>query len=187
MQLPHLIGLCGNPKCGKSTAQRILQNRFGVIPIDDGYPLRDFAMRHFGLTWEEVHSQEGKALYTEVLGQSWQNRKILGDLGALLEGHFGEHILPWMVTRDLDPNQRYSFGSVRKTQGQFYKQKGGILIGITNPIAPPSGYEFDRFDHDIIDVWVHNDSQILGIKGDAGLKRFEDRLIHRLEEFLGHA
>lgn len=182
MAFPRLIGICGNPKSGKSTLQKILLDGFNYLPIDDGYPLRDFAMRHLGLSWDDVHSQEGKARYTDVLGTVWQNRKILGDLGAQLEAMFGEHIMMWMATRTLEPDARYSLGSVRKTQAHYLKAQGGLIIGLTNPLAPPSPYEFDKFDASAVDIWIHNDAQSLGFNEEEGKRQLALQLAVRLAE-----
>src|SRR6476619_5721995 len=98
MQLPWLIGICGNPKSGKSEVQNILKEHYGYIPLDDGLALRQIARDHLGLSWEDVSTQEGKARFTEILGKNWQHRDILGTLGEKLEEMFGENITPWMTT-----------------------------------------------------------------------------------------
>ena len=43
--MSQLIALCGIPGSGKSEVQRILHQRYNVQPIDDGWPMRDFAIR----------------------------------------------------------------------------------------------------------------------------------------------
>ncbi|RWI35403.1 hypothetical protein [Mesorhizobium sp.] len=157
IKLPAYIGLCGNPKSGKSEAQKILHELYGYEPVDDGHVLREFAVNKLGLSWDDVQTQAGKARYTEILGKNWQNRDILGTLGKQLEDMFGEQIMPFIATRGLDPAKRYSFGSVRKTQGHFFKEAGGVVIQIMNPIAPPSPYAFDNFDYKAVDYTIHND------------------------------
>ncbi|QYO75665.1 hypothetical protein [Devosia salina] len=125
MSMPRLIGICGNPGAGKSEVQRILRAPHGYEAADDGWPLRDFAIRHFGLTMEDVSTQFGKARWTSVTGARIQNRDILGRIGNALESAFGDHILPWLAVQSLDPDARYSFGSVRRDQGKVYKSLGG--------------------------------------------------------------
>jgi hypothetical protein len=61
---------------------------------------------------------------------------------------------------NLNLTKRYSFGSVRRQQGIVYRAKGGIVIGVRRPGVGPSGYEFDRFDEDLIDIWIDNDGTI---------------------------
>jgi hypothetical protein len=174
--LPQLIALCGNPGSGKSEAQKFLNNAFGYQPVDDGEALRDFAISHFGLSIKDVYTQEGKDRYTEIANERWQNRNILGTLGKQLEEAFGEHIMPWMATRKLNPHKRYSFGSVRKTQGAFFKQLGGIVIEIQNPDAPASPYEFDRYDQTYVDATIINDGLHRGFERNFALLDFHTKL-----------
>lgn len=158
--LPRYIALCGNPGAGKSEVQDILRQFFDVGPVDDGEPLRKFAMTYFGLTKEQVYTQEGKLQEVEVAGRLWQCRKVLGEFGNALEATFGKHIMPHMAMQVADKSGwgSNSFGSVRRDQGLAYKDRGGVVIGIVNPDAPPSGNEFDTFDTTIVDIWIVNDA-----------------------------
>lgn len=153
---PRLICLVGNPQAGKTLVQEILQRDYGVIPVDDGHPLRDFAMRHFGLSQDDCYTQAGKKRTTEICGVEWENRKILGELGAALEKTFGDFIMPWMATRALCGNQTYSFGSVRRDQPLFYDDKGAVIIEIQNPSARPTGNEWDEYNDSCVDYVIEN-------------------------------
>lgn len=166
---PQLIALCGNPGAGKSEVQKILQAEFSYQPIDDGMPMRHFCVQSLGMKWEDVLTQEGKAGTVEILGKTWVRRDILGQLGNVFEDMFGEHIMPFMATRNLNPMGRYSFGSVRRDQGAFYKKLGGIVMGVRNPLAGPSIYEFDRFDENLVDIWIENDALAQGMTPEDGL------------------
>lgn len=158
--LPRFIGLCGNPKAGKSEVQKILEAEFGYRSIDDGHVLREFAVEKLGLTWDDVQTQAGKARRTEILGKTWVNRDILGTLGKQLEDMFGEWIMPFIATRGLSPHGFYSFGSVRKTQGHFFRKMGGVVIEVRRPDALPSPYEFDRFDTSAVSAVIDNDGDL---------------------------
>jgi hypothetical protein len=161
------IALCGNPKAGKSTVQKILQDLYDVLPVDDGLCLRDFAMRHLGLGQLDVSTQEGKSRQTKILGKSWENRKILGELGAVLENLFGEHIMPWVATRGLKGKGAYSFGSVRKTQGRFFKEQFGkeaVVVEVRRNGAGPSGNAFDAYDRSAVDMVIDNSGTIDDLK-----------------------
>jgi hypothetical protein len=179
--VPHLIALCGFPKAGKSEVQRILSERYGVHPVDDGYALREFAQKHLGLSHDDVYTQEGKARHTVINGRTWQNRDILGSVGKQLEDLFGDHIMPWMATRNLDPNQAYSFGSVRKTQGYFFKKLGGLVIAVNNPIAKASPFAFDAFDEAAVDIWIENDGQARQLSREEGLADLEAKVVDAIE------
>jgi hypothetical protein len=169
MTNPRLIALCGYAGSGKSTAQSILQRFWGYEPVDDGFPLRNFAMQHLGLSKNDVYTQEGKAKFTEILGKNWQNREILGEFGNMLEAMFGKDIMCYMASQNLDPNKRYSFGSVRRDQGNFYKSLGGIVIGIKNPDVSSPKFEFDNFDPTTVDYWVKNDALSKGMSKEKAM------------------
>lgn len=159
MKIPHLIAICGYPGSGKSEIQTIL-TEIGVHCVDDGYPMRKFAITHLGLSHDDVYTQEGKSRFTEIDGAIWQNRKILGEFGNRLEEMFGPYIMPFMATRRLSETISYSFGSVRRDQGKFYQKLGGVVLGVRRPGVGPSGNEFDEFDASIVDYWIDNDGSI---------------------------
>lgn len=166
---PKLIAICGHPKSGKSEVQRLLHSSFGYQPVDDGLPMRAFCVENLGMRWDDVTSQEGKAGHVEILGRRWQRREILGVLGNHFEAMFGQHIMPFMATVGLEHDKRYSFGSVRRDQGLFYRERGGLILGVRNPDAPPSPFEFDRFDESLVDIWIDNDFQIQKLSKEDGL------------------
>jgi hypothetical protein len=179
--LPRFVALCGNPRAGKSEAQKILQEAYGYEPVDDGMPLREIAVEKFGLSWEDVTTQAGKLRYTEIAGNSRQNRDILGSLGVGLEEQFGEMILPFLATRKLDPAKRYSFGSVRKVQGHYYKQFDGVVLEIVNPDAGPSPYAFDVYDKSAIDARIFNNMLHHGFSPEVARKDLANKLQFALE------
>ncbi len=183
MHIPKYIALCGNPKAGKSEVQNILLSQYGVTPVDDGLVLREFCVKNLGLTWDDVQTQEGKARHTTVLDKHWQNRDLLGTLGKQLEDMFGEHIMPYIATRRCADGHSYSFGSVRKTQGQFFREAGGVVVGIRNPVAAPSGFDFDKFDESLVDYWIHNDAQSRGLSRLEGLMDLEQKVHHMMGFF----
>ena len=158
-KIPHIIAICGLPGSGKSEVQKRLSSK-GIIPIDDGAPLREFAINNLGLTVADVYTQDGKLRTTRLLNKEWQHRQLLGDLGVQLEAMLGENIMPFMATRKLWTHQSYSFGSVRRRQAEFYKSLGGFVLGVRRPDVEPSPYEFDQFDESLIDMWIENDSTI---------------------------
>lgn len=177
--LPRLVGICGNPESGKSLVQLMMNQMFGYQMIDDGEVLRKFMMENFDLNWEDVYTKEGKAKFTDVLGKSWQNRDMLGTLGKHLEDMFGEHIMPYLATKNLPVNDsdRFSLGSVRKTQGQFLLDRGGVVLEIVNPDAPPSGFDFDVYDKSVITVSILNDGLSRGLSNEAALSDLEEKVM----------
>lgn len=185
IKLPRLVALCGNPKSGKSEVQRILKEKFSYQPVDDAAVIRRFAIDWLGLTEEDVTTQEGKQKIVEILGKEWQVRDILGTYGCKLEEMFGEWIFPYTATRNLSDLMRYSFGSVRRNQGRFYKQQGGVVIEIQNPLAKPSPYAFDRYDKSVVDIVIDNDSLERGANRAEALLDLEakvERAIFQLSQ-----
>lgn len=185
IQLPPFIALCGNPGCGKTTAAEILCEAFECEIIDTGGPLREIAMAYLGLTRQQVYTQEGKASFVEINGKDWQVRKILGDLGKKLEDLFGEEIMPFMshqgalkVHKDDAALPTFVDPSCRKVQGHYWKRQGGLVIGINNPLAHPSIYEFDAFDETAVDFWIENDGLAAGLPAHLALRDLEGKLVN---------
>lgn len=178
---PRFIGICGRPGSGKSTAQTILHNALGYVPVDDGRPLRVIGLNWLGLTERQVTTQEGKAETVSLNGKDWVVRDILGSIGDALEDKLGPEIIPLMtmhhygMVKELSKSG-YSFGSVRKQQGHFYRRHGGMVIEIVWPGVPPSPYAFDQYDLSAVDATVWN---------DGSLQQFEDRLTYAIRWFTG--
>ena len=168
-KIPHIIAICGAPGSGKSQVQKNLWKGWDVIAVDDGYPLRDFAKSHLGLTLTDVFTQEGKLRTTTILDKDWQHRKLLGDLGKQLEAMFGADIMPFMATRNLSARCAYSFGSVRRSQASFYKALGGLVLGVRRAGLAPSPYDFDKFDESLVDLWIDNDGSLEDLKVSVSL------------------
>ena len=169
-----LIALCGAPLAGKSTVQNILRDEWGVLPVDDGEPLRDFAIRHLGITRHQAYTPEGKNEYVVVGGRRMQVRAVLGQVGNALEASFGQNVVAEMALMKCDSHRTYSFGSVRRGQGVIYRRAGGIVVEVKKPGCEIEN-EFDRYDGDLIDFTILND-------GDVNLLR--GRVMHALSPYL---
>jgi hypothetical protein len=188
-KLPRFIALCGHPKSGKSLAQEILLTHYGVTPVDDGFVLRDLAMRHFGAKPDDVNTQEGKAklaywpdgapIIDARTGEHMTWRIVLGRAGEMLETLMGEFVMPMTAAAGLVGPGPFSFGSVRKTQGHYFQQRGGLIIGINNPQAKPTGNAFDLFDESAVTVWIENDGLARGLAPEDARKDLEAK-IHQL-------
>lgn len=181
MKIPKLIAICGYPGAGKSTVQKILADKYSVQPVDDGLALRRFCVDSLGMSWDDVQTAEGKSSFVEILGKRWQRRKILGEIGNQLEEMFGDHIMPFMATRSLEPSKSYSFGSVRKNQGEFFRQAGGVVIGVRNWAVGPSPHAFDRFDEDLVDVWIENNYVGFGLTRARSIMLLEMKVEKAIE------
>jgi len=154
-----LIAICGYPNAGKSTVQWILEQEYGVIPVDDGRALRDIARITLGLSEDDVTTRAGKMRPVEVLGQEMCVRDYLGRLGEALENEFGSWIVPEIHVRTCDPDRNYSFGSVRRDQGQYYRSRGGMVIEVCRMGAVPL-VPADEYDPAGIDFTIYNDGSL---------------------------
>lgn len=158
---PKIVALCGHPRHGKSTVQVFLQE-LGIRPLDDGRPIRLEGMKRFGLTWEQVSTQEGKLQIIEAFGRQMEVREALGLIGKENEdtdpGHWAERALE--LLREEGDGGPVSFGSVRRTQGFSYRDRGGLVIEIRDPRKPDSPYDFDHYDPLAITHTVVNDGTL---------------------------
>ena len=172
LRLPRYIGICGRPSAGKSEIQRILAELYGVVPVDDGLPLRLAATAMTDLPFDKFSTQEGKASFmpAEIIlkgGNPVTSREFLGDLGLFLEQNYGSQTLAKLAlkTTERQPDvPAFSFGSVRRDQGHVYKRAGGIVIEVERPGVPESPHEFDRYDRSCIDFTIINDGTISSLE-----------------------
>jgi len=150
------IALCAAPGAGKSTVQQILYEEFGICPVDDGRVLRDIAIQCFGLTEDQVSTIAGKRSYIQFLDQEWQVRQILGEIGRSLENLFSEHIVPHLTVQKYctDSSKSYSFGSVRRSQPEYFNKVGGLVVEIVRDGCVPK-YDFDEY-HGRMDLVIDN-------------------------------
>lgn len=153
-----IIGICGHPQHGKSTAQCFLEP-LGVQPVDDSEPLRRLTMERYGLTWDDVSTQQGKAkqVFRPEHGDHVSVRRALGDLGKEYEAEHGPNYWMERAISSIDGSSPVSFGSVRMGQAHAIRAAGGFVIAIYDPRRPLSGFDFDQFDREAVDVWIHND------------------------------
>jgi hypothetical protein len=153
-----LIALCGAPQSGKTEVQKHLVEHYGAVAVDDGWPLRDFAIRHFGLSNWHVNTQAGKASFVKVPGgRLMRVRDILGEIGNKIEEAFGADAIPEMALQRATAQNvgLLVFGSVRRQQGAFYKRHGATVIEIIRPGYPVVN-EFDQYDKSVVDRTIIN-------------------------------
>jgi hypothetical protein len=156
---PRYIALCGAPLAGKDEVAQILVNRYGAIQVDTAVPLRRGAMELYGLSWEDVATQEGKRREIEVCGQRYTVRQILGDLGCLLEDKYGSQINPELAVRKCDslpPAPFYVFSGCRMDQGITYRNHGGHVIEVVRP-GFEATHDFDCYDKSLLSYTIVND------------------------------
>lgn len=179
---PRYVALCGAPKAGKNAVADLLIDRYGGHLIDDGAPLRHAAMALYGLSHDDVYTQAGKAREIQVCGKTFTVRQLLGDLGNLLEGFYGEQFMPERAISQIEHNPRipfYIFSSVRKTQGLTYLKHGGIVVEVKRPGFEPV-HDFDHYDKSLVGYTIDNDGG-----PDDWKERLEGRVISLFDPFFG--
>jgi hypothetical protein len=124
----------------------------------------------FGLSWEQVSTQEGKASHTTICDHPFQVRDLLGSLGNMLEDKFGSQILPEAALKYAlaeHPGKKYVYASVRKNQARTFKEAGGICIEVKRPGCEWSGYDFDLYDQSLVDFTINNDGTIKDLRAEV--------------------
>ena len=184
---PLIVAICGRPGSGKSSVQSTLERNFGIVPIDDGAVLRNHCIELFGMSVDDVTTQDGKNRVTRIQGVDWQNRKVIGEYGAILEDKFGDLTVPnWAIRHGLEKfdtrtaanaNVRgISFGSVRRSQGRAYLQAGGVVIEIMRPGVEPTGNIWDEYDTSLVTYTYVNATRTLE-QLDEDFSRFFDDVL----------
>lgn len=170
MSGPRYVALCGAPGAGKSTVAERLAYHFGGVIVDDGLPLRQAAMKLYGLSWEDVSTQEGKAREVMVCGEIFTVRQLLGDLGNMLEAFYGDQFMPEraLALTKLRPDAPfYIFPSCRKNQGLTYRREGGFVVEVARPGHQPVN-DFDHYDRSLVNMCIFN---------NYGLQDLEDQVM----------
>lgn len=172
----RLIGLCGSPKSGKSEVARILREKYGAVIVDDGMILRTAAPFLFhGVEIGDTLTQEGKNKSVVVNGKPFTVRKLLGDLGQILEDYYGEDYIPDQTMQriaNLAPAPFYVMPSVRKTQGHLYRRHYAAIWEIDRDV-PASPHAFDKWDKTVVTQKVDNN------RGIPDLERNVHQAVHQ--------
>ncbi len=161
------IAIVGQPGHGKSTVQKILTDAFAYVAVDDGRQIRDMGKMMFGLTEHQVTTQEGKLETVLMPDGRWMKvRDVLGQIGEIFEERFGEYAVPAAAVRCAEALDMpsicpgFTYGSVRRTQPNYYKAIGGYVIEVTDPRKHPSPYDFDQYDQSAVNVCIVNDGSL---------------------------
>lgn len=157
--IPRHIAICGAPTAGKDAIAEILVRRYGHTHVDTARPLRDMTKVAYGLSEQDVATQEGKLKLRTVLGREYTHRQLQGDLGMAIEGFYGTQ---WMAERAIESAERtpgehaaFVYSGCRRDQGKSYLAAGGIVVQVIRPGVFPI-HEFDHYDLSLITHSVAN-------------------------------
>lgn len=183
-----IIALNGWPKSGKSEVARILEERYGAVIVDDGEILRKAAPILFqGINPEDCYTQAGKDKIVEINESRVTVRQALGYLGDVLEQFYGQDYIPDQTVKriaTLPPAPYYVLPSVRKTQGHFYRKRGGAVWEIDRVGIEPSKNEFDKWDRAAVGTVIYNHGDIPELENivqHVMWKNFRDPGLTRIE------
>jgi hypothetical protein len=166
-QRPQYVALCGAPESGKTTLAQFLASDFGAELVDDGFCLRAGVSAMFGVPIDHLYDMERKRDVVQVCGKSYTKRQLCGDLGNLLEGFYGDQVIPELTLHSLNRHPKipfYIFPSVRKNQGLTYRaENNGIVIEVTRDGKIPVN-DFDHYDRSLIDYTIENNGTIAELR-----------------------
>lgn len=143
-----VIGVHGRIKSGKDTVVDMMMNRFAeyidfaVKKTSFAEPLKRVCTDILGLTQEQVHSQEQKAMFNSFWGMT--NRRILQKIGTEAMRR-GFHPDVWTKLAELKvkdtPSINYIFSDVRfVNEAEMIRNCGGIIIQVCREsVEPPKG------------------------------------------------
>lgn len=160
----RFIGLCGVPRCGKSTVAEMLADEFSGVIIDDALILRQAVPILFGIDISEPFTQEGKAKEYFVCGRRMTVREMLGELGEFLESRYSPDLKTMRAVnyalKAYPSAPFYILPSLRLDQGLFLKTLGGVVIEVVNPRVQPTGNGFDEYNKSFVDFQIINDTSL---------------------------
>lgn len=133
-----LIALSGKARSGKDTAADALKRSLDFVPMSFAQPLKDSCRFKFNLSWDDVHTQEGKDRFVPEWGLTVG--EILQQEGTeATKGWWGKDfwIKRWLM--DFKDMQAQGFENFVLTDCRFDEEAqmvldlGGFVIHIERP------------------------------------------------------
>lgn len=155
---PPYIAICGAPGAGKTTVQNILEEEFGCTGVDSVL-LKETAVILYGLTREQVSTQEGKKEEVEIMGRKWIVRDLLGGLGIMLRQMHGEDFMSERTVADARAagvTGPLILGSMRRDSAGYFRRNGGICVEVVRDGCEVEN-DYDRYEKSLVDIVLLND------------------------------
>jgi hypothetical protein len=144
MTIKLLIGLAGPARCGKSTAQAILADKFGLARINFADPIKDALTTMLDVDFHALSGQDKEAplpgfgksprQLMQTLGTEW-GRELCG---AEFWTQVAERRLALLENAEGDHFQGVVFSDVRfASEAQWIRNAGGTVIHLSRPGVAP--------------------------------------------------
>lgn len=129
-----LVGLVAKARSGKDTVADRLVNKHNFYKGSFAIPVKEFAIRHFGLTPEELYGNK-----TE------KSRWIIQAIGNGCREEFGKDIWVEKLLKTIAGVETVVISDVRYiNEANCIKARGGYIIKIERPDAPQIEYGADH-------------------------------------------
>jgi hypothetical protein len=114
-------------------------------------------MSLYGLSWDDVSTQDGKDREVTICGANYSVRSLLGELGKQQEKFYGKQFMPERALASIKNANAplFVFPSCRMNQGNTYINNGGIVVEVRRP-GFESYYDFDHYDKSLITLSICN-------------------------------
>lgn len=175
----RIIGITGLANSGKdTTADYIISKDSKFKKISFADPLKKMVINHFGLTYNDVYTTQGKNNFNQFWGMT--NREILQKVGtdAMRRGFaFDVWVKLTQLVLKNNIEQDYIVADVRfDNQAEMIKRNNGIVIKIIRQnfkISQCTHESQKQIDLNLIDYVLYNDDTIdsLYCKIDSMLKQ----------------
>lgn len=152
--IPPLIGIVGAAGAGKDTVADYLVEEYGCQKYASGDPIKDVAMRHYGMSHEDCYTHRGKAsthayLRTSDLSDDDRrkipngftdrpvlNREVLELIGDKMNALDPLVLMrPMAVQAEKTGRPQVDPCTREKAQAQFIRDRGGVIIYVSCPQA----------------------------------------------------
>jgi len=141
---PMLIGLAGAGRTGKSTAQGIIADEFGLLPLNFADPIKDALTAMLDV---DFHHLDGAEKETKLRGIGQSPRQLMQTLGTEWGRHqngssfwiaVARRRLALLENADGDAFRGAVFSDVRfNEEAEWLRQHGGLIIHLSRPDAAP--------------------------------------------------
>lgn len=150
-----IVAATGKARNGKDSIADYLVKEYNFVKVSFAAPVKEFAVKHFGLTPDEVYGEKSK-----------KSRWVLQAIGNGCREEFGDQIWIEKLWQKIGALERVVISDLRYlNEADFVGRVGGSIIKVTRPDAPeiecgadhPSEIEIERI---VPDYALENDGDL---------------------------